>query len=243
MAKNENLETRTSIDELNDTLTRAEMKVQDNKKFIMWLCIAVAAIVVIVLIYIYAILRPGKERSNTNYGLAALKETVYNIEQQQGLDSASSAQRLAEVAKAYETVAESEGHDGGNNATLMAAVYEYKLGNYEKALEYLDDYDKQDNIIAATSRSLAGDCYVNLDKFDEAISAYRDACSLSDNNPVLIPMFKVKEATVQRHLKNYAAEAELYQEIIDNYPESTMNLGIDVETYLARAKANAGAAK
>ena len=48
---------------------------------------------------------------------------------------------------------------------------------------------------------------------------------------------------MQRHLKNYAAEAELYQEIIDNYPESTMNLGIDVETYLARAKANAGAAK
>lgn len=50
----------------------------------------------------------------------------------------------------------------------------------------------------------------------------------------------MKEATVQRELKNYTTEAELYQQILSDYPEYQAATQIDIEKFLARAKAQAG---
>lgn len=46
----------------------------------------------------------------------------------------------------------------------------------------------------------------------------------------------MKEATVQHELKNYKAEADLYQEILDKYPEYQAATQTDIEKYLSRAK-------
>ena len=54
------------------------------------------------------------------------------------------------------------------------------------------------------------------------------------------PLFLMKEATVQRELKNYTAEAELYQQILSDYPEYQAATQINIEKFLARAKAQAG---
>lgn len=237
MAKKENQETRTTIDELNDSLTKAELKVQDNKKLIMWCCLIAAAVVVCVLLYIYVFLRPSQNKANTAYGMASDKEAAYQMQQNQ-LDSAARATELAVVMKAYEDAAKL-GHDGGNNATLMAAVYAYKSGDYNKALELLKDYDRSDDIIATTSKALEGDCYVNLDKMEDAIEAYKDALKTANGNPTLAPYCILKQATVQRHLGNYAAEAELYKQIIETYPEYAQVTGENYEAYYERAKAQA----
>ena len=50
----------------------------------------------------------------------------------------------------------------------------------------------------------------------------------------------MKEATVQRELKNYKAEADLYRTIRDEYPEYAAMQQIDFEKYIARAEAQAG---
>lgn len=237
MAKKENQETRTKIDDLNDSLTKAEMKVQDNKKLIMWVCLIVAAVVICVLAYIYLFLHPAQNKANTAYGLASDKAANYQA-QQGGLDSAANAAELAGVMKAFEDAAKL-GHDGGNNSTVMAAVYAYKSGDYNKALELLKDYDRNDEIIATTSKALEGDCYVNLDKMDEAVKAYQEALKISNGNPTLAPYCILKEATVQRHLGNYAAEADLYKKIIETYPEYAQVTGENYEAYYERAKLQA----
>ena len=45
-------ETRTSIDEVNDTLTGLGERVQKNPKTIMYACVAVAAVFIAVLFYV-----------------------------------------------------------------------------------------------------------------------------------------------------------------------------------------------
>lgn len=61
MANNKpNEETRTSIDEVNDTLTGIGEKVQSNPKVVVWSCVAVAAVVAIILVYVYAIRQPDR---------------------------------------------------------------------------------------------------------------------------------------------------------------------------------------
>lgn len=234
MAKKESKETRTKIDDINDSLTRAELRIQKNKKLIMWICIGVAVLVVGVLIYLYAVLFPSRDKANTAYGKAANLENGFNMAlESQQLDSAGVVKNINEIAAEYEKAARL-GHDGGNNATLMAAVYNYRKGDYNKALQLLKDYDQEDEIIAATSKSLEGDCYVNLDKFDDAIKAYDEAIKIAEDNNMLIPYFMNKKAVVYHHLKNYSAEIDIYTTILDQYPHFA---GIEpIEIYLELAK-------
>ena len=57
-------ETRTSIDNLNDSLTNIEQKVQNNQKAILWVTIIGAAVVAAIFIYIYAIRQPGQNAAD-----------------------------------------------------------------------------------------------------------------------------------------------------------------------------------
>ncbi len=237
MSQKEQPESRTAIDDINDSLTKAEQRVQNNKKLIMWACIAVAVVVIATLLFIYAYLRPSRNAADTQYGLASNMAANYEMSAPM-LDSAATAQQLDAVTKAFEEAA-TRSHDGGNNAKIMSAIYEFKKGDYNKALTYLNDYDKKDAIIAALSECLKGDCYVNLDKFPEAIECFSKAADLSDENPMVAPYAMMKEATVQRHLKNYSAEAELYEQITTKYPEYGVSINTNIENYLERAKADA----
>lgn len=225
MAKDKNTETRTAVDDLNDSLTGIEQKVQNNQKFIMWACIVVAAVVALVLLYFYGIRKPGIEAANNAIGQA-------DIELAQGNDSIALAQ--------YKQVAEEYGYDAGNRAALNAAILLYQQGKYEEALSYLKDYKANEEIIGASAKSLEGDCYVNLKKYPEAIDCFKEAAKISNKNPYYTPVFLMKEATVERELKNYKAEAELYRTIKEEYPQYAASMQIDFDKYITRAEAQAG---
>lgn len=225
MAKDKNTETRTAVDDLNDSLTGIEQKVQNNQKFIMWACIVVAAVVALVLLYIYGIRKPGIEAANNAIGQA-------DIELAQGNDSIALAQ--------YKQVAEEYGYDAGNRAALNAAILLYQQGKYKEALTYLKDYKANEEIIGASAKSLEGDCYVNLKQYPEAIDCFKEAAKISNKNPYYTPVFLMKEATVERELKNYKAEAELYRTIKEEYPQYAASMQIDFDKYITRAEAQAG---
>lgn len=222
MANNKpNEETRTSIDEVNDTLTGIGEKVQSNPKVVVWSCVAVAAVVAIILLYVYVIRQPGQNAANNALGQA-------DIELLMGNDSIALAK--------YQQVATDHGYDAGNLANLNAAILLYKQGKYEDALKYLKDYSSSETIIGASAKSLEGDCYVNLKKYPEAIDCYKQAVKISDNNPHYTPAFLLKEATVLREQKDFKAEAAVYEEIMNDYPNYGAEIGVDLEKYLERAQ-------
>ena len=225
MAKENQTENRTAVEELNDSLTGIEQKVQNNQKTIMWACVAVVAVVCAVLIYVYGIRRPGIESANNAIGQADLTMAMGN-------DSLALQQ--------YQQVADEYGYEAGNRAQLNAAILLYQQGKYQEAINYLKNYSANESIIGASSKALEGDCYVNLKNYNEAIDCYREAAKISDKNPSYTPYFLMKEATVQRELKNYKAEADLYRTIRDEYPEYAAMQQIDLEKYIARAEAQAG---
>ena len=222
MANNKpNEETRTSIDEVNDTLTGIGEKVQSNPKVVVWSCVAVAAVVAIILLYVYVIRQPGQNAANNALGQA-------DIELLMGNDSIALAK--------YQQVAADHGYDAGILANLNAAILLYKQGKYEDALKYLKDYSSSETIIGASAKSLEGDCYVNLKKYPEAIDCYKQAVKISDNNPHYTPAFLLKEATVLREQKDFKAEAAVYEEIMKDYPNYGAEIGVDLEKYLERAQ-------
>lgn len=228
MAKDKNQETQTGIDQINDQLTSIEQRVQNNQKLIMWACIIVAAVVCIILFYIYGIRKPGIESANNAIGQADITLATGN-------DSLALQQ--------YKQVADEYGYEAGNRANLNAAILLYQDGKYEEALNYLKKYDSSESIIGASAKSLEGDCYVNLKKYDEALKCFQTAVKASDKNPYYTPLFLMKEATVQRELKNYKAEAELYTTIKEEYPQFAGSTQMDLDKYIARANAQTEEAK
>ncbi len=226
MAKDQNTEeTRNSIDTLNDSLTGLEQKVQNNQKTIMWGCIVAAALVCVIFLYVYAFHKPRVEAANNAIGQA-------DTELMAGNDSTALVR--------YKDVVENYGGDASNRAALNAAILLYQNKKYEEAIEYLKKYDSKESVIGAGAYSLEGDCYVNLKKYDEALAAFRKAVKESDNNPYYTPFFMMKEATVLHELKDYKAEAAVYEKINAEFPGYGESNRIDIEKYMERAKALAG---
>ena len=175
--------------------------------------------------YIYGIHNPNKEKAVEQIGNA-------DIELLQGNEDAA--------LKDYEKVAAEFSNKTAERAHLNAAILLYQKGEYEKAVKHLEDYSAEGNLVGPASKSLLGDCYVNLKKYDKALSAYDQAVSMANGNELYAPAFMIKKATVLHEQKKYAEEAAIYQEIKDKYMAYTQQYRFEVDKYLERANALAG---
>ena len=223
MAKKET--TRTSIDELNESLSSIEQRVENNKKSIYWVVGVIIVVAAVIMGYVYGIHNPNMNEARNEIAKADMEVALGN-------DSLALVQ--------YKSVADNFSNSAANRANLDAAIILYQDGKYEEAAAYINNFDAEGVIVGPASQSLLGDCYVNLKKYDEALGAYDKAISLSNDNSLYTPLFMVKKATVYRELKNYAAEADVFQTIKDKYPDFTQNYNFDLDKYLERAKALAG---
>ena len=224
MAKKQNQSARTTLEEVNESLTTAAQRIEDNKKYITWALVAIAILAVLAGGYIYL---QKKSVSDAKDAIGRADITLMTGEQDEAL-------------KAYEKIADEYSNKTGERAHLNAAIIFYQKGEYEKAAKHLEDFDPAGNLIGPASMSLLGDCYVNLKKLDKALSAYDKAISLADGNEVYAPAFMIKKATVLHEQKKYDEEIAIYQTIKDNYPVYSQMTGFNVDKYLERANAMAG---
>lgn len=143
--------------------------------------------------------------------------------------------------KLYQEAAQA-GHKSGNRAKLEVAIRYYNQEKYEEALKYLNDASVSDEIVAAGTECLKGDCLVNLDRLDEAVKAYKSAISEADENPDIVPFVLIKLANIYRAQQNYKAEYEAYKTIVDEYPSYQFAQGqqTDIRKYMERARIAAG---
>jgi len=225
MAKKQNQSARTTLEEVNESLTSAAQRIEDNKKYINWALIAIAVIALLAIGYIYGIRNPNMEKAKEMIGTA-------DLELMQGNQD--------EALKDYEKVAAEFSNKTAERAHLNAAILLYQKGEYEKAVKHLEDYSAAGNLIGPASQSLLGDCYVNLKKYDKAMSSFDQAIKLANGNELYAPVFMIKKATLLHEQKKYADEAAIYQEIKDKYITYTQQARFDVDKYLERANALAG---
>lgn len=212
--------TRTSIDELNESLSSFEQRVEQNKKKVVWYIGGLIAIIAIGLGYYYGIYRSGIDGASEMIGKA-------DISLAQGNDSLALAQ--------YQAVAAEYSNSVANRANLNAAILLYQEGKYQEALNSLNEYSLDDELIGAAAESLKGDCLVNLKKYDEAIASYDNAISVSADNALYTPLFMMKKATVLSAQKKYADAAAIYQKIKESYPKYLMAYRVNIDKYIDRA--------
>lgn len=217
-------ETRTSIDELNESLSGLEQRVEQNKKSVIWYAVALLVVIGLGLGYYY-----GKKSAKEDAGEMIGKA---DIELMQGNDSVALAQ--------YQAVAAEYSNGVANRANLNAAILLYQKGKYEEALKAVENYDVEEELVGAASQSLKGDCLVNLKKYDEAVAAYDEAISVANGNELYAPVFMMKKATVLSAQQKYSDAAAIYQNIKDNYSKYVNAYRVNIDKYIDRSNYLAG---
>ncbi|UEG52788.1 tetratricopeptide repeat protein [Mucilaginibacter daejeonensis] len=121
-----------------------------------------------------------------------------------------------------------------NLAYYYAGVAYLNKGEFGKAIENLNNFRSDDNMVAAEALGSVGDAYVELKKYDEAESSFKKAVDKA-NNKFLSPFYLKKLGLVQEALKDYAGAAESYNKIKSDYPASAEAQSIDA--YIGRVEA------
>lgn len=224
MASRHHHEEETAIDKMHSHLTDAGSKVAANKKGIFIVLGIILVVAAFTMSYLFIYKNPHVTKAFDEYNSIATTATSDSIAIEQ-----------------YKAVADKYSGDvAGKLAALSAAERLYGLGNYEEALTYLKKFSTSDPVLEANALILTGDCYVNLDQYEDAISTYQQAIRKANGNPQIVPRVLLKEANIYDAQQNYAKALECYTAIQENYPEFTLGNGVTMDAYIARENARLG---
>lgn len=120
----------------------------------------------------------------------------------------------------------------GNLARYYLGVSYIRTGQWDPAIEALEDFDSDDMFLSSMSIGLIGDAYMEKGMVDEAIDHYIKAANKNPNK-FTSPTFLKKAAFAEEDRGQKEEALKLYEQIKVDYPESQDAAQID--KYITRA--------
>lgn len=223
-SKKNNHEDELAIDKMHSHLTSAGSKVAANKKGIIIVLAIIGVVAAFTLSYLFIYKNPHVTR--------AFEDLNY-------VETAAPNDSVA--AEMYKTVADKyNGEPAGKLGALYAGEILYDRGEYEEAAQYLKKFSSDDSILEANALVLTGDCYVNLNNYEEALNYYQKAIRKANGNSQIVPRVLLKEANIYDAQGNFQKALECYTVIQQNYPRFQLGNGMEIEAYIARENARLG---
>ncbi|MFH5833587.1 tetratricopeptide repeat protein [Halalkalibaculum sp. DA3122] len=111
------------------------------------------------------------------------------------------------------------GTDAGNLARYYAAVCEYNLGNTERALSYMEDYEVPEGILGVGPLSFMGVLYTDLGQHAQAAQTYLRAAEW-DENDATTPYNYLEAASAFYDAGDTAQAREYASIVVRDYPGS-----------------------
>ncbi len=113
------------------------------------------------------------------------------------------------------------GTEAANLANFYIGATYLRLTDYENAVRYLDRYSSNDILIQSRAYSLAGDAYMELEDFENAISKYKQAVGHKPNKE-FTPTYLKKLAIAYEENGDLKNAAETYGKIVADYFDSPL---------------------
>lgn len=224
MSKKE-VKTHNELEVVEHALTASEAFIEKNQKKIL------TGVGVVVLVVLGAL-------SFHNFYLKPREISAQNEMYKSQLFFAADSFRVALEGDGTQTIGFKEVSSqysitaSGNLASAYAGICYYKLGQYENAIEYLSKFSGKDDYFSASVQGLTGDCYVELNQTDKAISCFEKAADYK--NDILSPVYLKKAALVYESLNQPEKAEKNYTSIKEKYPKSPE--AMDIDKYLARVQ-------
>ncbi len=206
-----------------EAYSKTEKYVDENRNTLF----IIAGILVVLFAGYFAVTRLYLEPRNKE-GMDLLWKAEYWLQ----IDSLDKALTGNESYYGFEYVAdEYSSTKAGNLASYYAGVIYLKKGDFQAAIDNLQNADLDDEIVGSMAEGSLGDAYVELGNFDKALSYYNDAASHS-KNMLTTPMYLKKAGLIYEDQKKYDAALKNYERIKNDFPKS--NEARSIDSYIAR---------
>lgn len=222
-----NLNDQQTPETLEDSLSKTEVLLEENKDVISKILIGIAIIIAGYFGYNNMFSEPAEQ--------AALEEIwpAQKMFEQQLFDSASTE---------FEYILENHGGTkAGNLAGLYLGISQLQSGNFVEALTALEAFDAEGKLSPGLKVGLIGDCHSELGDVDKAVASYKKAASLLDSKGVS-PYYLKKAGIILEQNGKSADAVEVYELALNTYlstsAPSVQSVKTEMEMLLARAKAS-----
>lgn len=126
------------------------------------------------------------------------------------------------------------GTNAANLAHYYAGMAYLRTGKYQKAIAELDQFESDDEILAALAVGAIGDAFVQLTQLKDALSYYERAASMRSNS-FTTPKFLLKAALTAIELGEGATAKKHLTTLKETYPDAPE--ADEATVYLGRASA------
>lgn len=201
--------------------SKAEDYMKKNRRGII-----IALLVVVVIVGGILLYRNARQRK-----VSEAEEAIFRAEQLFEQDSFATALKGngADIKGFLQIIDEYGSTPSGNLAHAYAGVSYYQLGDYESAIKQLEKFSAGDIMVKPSMLGLIGDCYVETDHYDKAVSYFEQAAKKADNM-LLSPVYLIKAGLTYEALGQYDKAKEVYTRVKESYPSSPSSA--NAEKYL-----------
>lgn len=223
MAKKETKQV-DNLQELESALTKTEQFVEDNSKII---SIVVGGILLIVAAYLgfnKFYIQPKEQEANSQMFMAEnyFEKDSFNL----AINGDGNYLGFLDIIDDYGIT------KAANRAKYYTGVSYLHLGQFEDAIDYLNDFKTDDLLLGPVSEGAKGDAYLELGDNEEALKRYKKAYQMTDNE-LTTPVYMMKTANLLESMNDLQQAVDLYKDIKAKYPQSTEATNAD--RYIARA--------
>lgn len=211
---------------INEGVDKAEEFFLKNKKKIFNIGGAVLGVIILYVGYKVFYLKPLEEEAQSQIFTAQKYFEKDSVDQ--ALNGSGNYKGMLELADEYGST------PTGNLAKYYAGMCYLKKGEFDNAINYLEDFTTKDEVIAPLAEGAIGDANVELGNYDKAVKHFIKAAKMSKNK-FTCPIFYKKAALVYEELKEYSKAAELYELIKKDFKDTPE--GQEMDKYIGRARA------
>ena len=197
---------------------KTETYINDNKKSLALIIGGVIALVGIFFIWKYMYQEPRSDEAAAKMYKAEMywQKDSFNL----AIAGRGDTLGMADVVDEYGSTA------AGNLANYYLGVSYLRTGQWDLAIEALEDFDSDDMFLSSMSVGMIGDAYMEKGNVDEAVDYYLKAANKNPNK-FTSPMFLKKAAFAEEDRGNKPEALKLYEQIKVDYPESQDAAQID----------------
>lgn len=217
-----------NLENINETLSSSEQFIEKNQNAIMIGLGIVVVIVLAILAYHNLYLKPKNEKAQA----AIFKGERYFQNQQDSL-------ALFGDGNDYIGFEEVMNQYGGTKTADLARAYAgisySRIGDNEKALDYLNKFNGGDELVTPAITGAIGDIYMNMGMDDKAINHFEKAAKAADDN-MLSPIYYKKAGLAYIHSEKFDKAINTFEMIKTEYMNSPE--GQEADKFIEQAKLN-----
>lgn len=222
---------------LDETASKTEAFVEKNQKVILIAIGVIAAIVLGYLGYNEFVAKPKQVTAMNDMAQAqkyfndAVNGTAQDSLFTLSLKGGEGKFGMLDIIK------EHSGTPAANLANYYAGTAYLHLKDYKKAIEHLNEFESDDEILAPLAKGNIGDAFAQLNQSKDALDYYEEAAEMR-NNEYTTPMYLYKAGAIALELGQADKSLTYFTKIKEEFPNSSEAATIDVFIGKAQVLAN-----